>query len=91
MFRVYYINFSYFADGEWATLQEAVAYAKCKCFQSTIYRGENMVAFWCPLAGLRLVEIVLGPQEPPSDPMIFNRRQPDGTFRPLAEFFDAHS
>ena len=29
-----------------------------------------------------------GPQEPPQDPRIFNRRQADGTFRPLAEFFD---
>ena len=24
-----------------------------------------------------------GPQEPPDDPRIFNRRQPDGSFRPL--------
>jgi hypothetical protein len=29
-----------------------------------------------------------GPQEPPQDYRIFNRRQPDGTFRPLSEFFD---
>lgn len=26
--------------------------------------------------------------EPPQDYRIFNRRQPDGTFRPLSEFFD---
>ena len=30
----------------------------------------------------------LGPQEPPDDPHIFNRRQPDGTFRPISEFFE---
>jgi len=30
----------------------------------------------------------LGPQEPPSDPMIYNRRQADGTFRPLAGFWE---
>lgn len=29
-----------------------------------------------------------GPQEPPQDPRIFNRRQTDGTYRPLSEFFD---
>ena len=29
----------------------------------------------------------LGPQEPPQDPRIFNRRQPDGSFRPVSEFF----
>lgn len=31
---------------------------------------------------------VIGPQEPPSDYRIFNRRRPDGTFPPLSEFFD---
>jgi hypothetical protein len=34
--------------------------------------------------------VALGPQEPPDDPMTFNRRQADGTFRPLSKFFDAH-
>ncbi len=29
----------------------------------------------------------IGPQEPPQDFRIFNRRQPDGTYRPLADFF----
>ncbi len=29
----------------------------------------------------------LGVQEPPNDAMIYNRRQPDGTFRPLTGFF----
>jgi hypothetical protein len=30
---------------------------------------------------------LVGPQEPPQDEGVFNRRQPDGTFRPLADFF----
>jgi hypothetical protein len=55
MYRVYYINFSYFADGEWQTLEDAVAYVKSKCFQAAIYRGDDMVASWCPLAGLRRI------------------------------------
>jgi len=29
-----------------------------------------------------------GPQEPPQDYRIFNKRQADGTYRPLSEFFD---
>jgi len=33
----------------------------------------------------------LGPQEPPQDYRIFNRRQADGIFRPLSEFFDGPS
>ena len=31
---------------------------------------------------------MIGPQEPPNNPVIFNRRRPDGTFPPLSEFFD---
>lgn len=31
---------------------------------------------------------VVGSQEPPQDYRIFNRRQPDGSFRPLSLFFD---
>ena len=30
----------------------------------------------------------LGPQEPPEDHRIFNRRLPNGTRRPVSEFFD---
>lgn len=32
--------------------------------------------------------IYLGSQDSPDTPMIFNRRQPDGTFRPLSDFFE---
>ena len=41
----------------------------------------------CPLE--ELAEVTpLGPQEPPDDPMIYNRRQTDGTFRSLAGFWE---
>jgi hypothetical protein len=33
--------------------------------------------------------ISFGPQQPPDDPRIFNRRQVNGTYRPLSDFFDA--
>jgi hypothetical protein len=33
-------------------------------------------------------ELSFGPQEPPDDPRIFNRKQADGSYRPLAEFFN---
>jgi hypothetical protein len=33
----------------------------------------------------------LGVQEPPQDPRIFNRRQADGTFRDLGQFFSGMS
>ena len=32
--------------------------------------------------------IEVGPQEPPQDYRIYNRRWPDGTFPPTMEFFD---
>lgn len=32
--------------------------------------------------------ITFGPQEPPQDYRIWNTRQPDGTFKPLSQFFD---
>ncbi len=39
----------------------------------------------------RLHELIstFGPQEPPQDYRIFNRKQADGTYRPLSEFFDS--
>jgi hypothetical protein len=41
---------------------------------------------------LKLINIeqmsLFGPQEPPDDPRIFNRKQADGSYRPLAEFFN---
>ena len=32
--------------------------------------------------------IRLGTQEPPNDPVLYNRRQADGSFRPLADFWE---
>ncbi len=37
---------------------------------------------------MKTTETAIGTQEPPQDYRIFNRRQKDGTFRPLAEFFE---
>jgi len=37
---------------------------------------------------MQKVERELGPQEPPNDPMVYNRRQADGTFRPLTDFWE---
>lgn len=39
--------------------------------------------------GVLVSEMATPPLEPPQDERIFNRRQPDGTFRPLSEFFSA--
>ena len=45
-------------------------------------------------AGYKVLDIIyctdddLGPQEPPSDYRIFNKRQPNGTYKPLSVYFD---
>ena len=36
---------------------------------------------------METTQICLGPQEPPQDPVIFNRKQKDGTYRSLHEYF----
>ncbi len=40
-------------------------------------------------AWLRANVAPFGPQEPPDDPRIYNRRREDGTYPPLSSFFDA--
>lgn len=40
------------------------------------------------LAQLDALLAETGPKEPPADPRIYNRRQPDGTFPSVAAFFD---
>ena len=53
MYRVYWTNHFYFAAGEWGTFYEALAYAKSKSFESTIYCNGELVAAWSPIGGLR--------------------------------------
>ncbi len=36
----------------------------------------------------RIESLIAGPQEPPADHRIYNRKQADGTYRPLTDFFD---
>jgi len=61
MIRVYFTNHFYYADREFATLDEAVAYAKSVCFQVSFWQPlpgpgnpEEFLGSWCPIGGLRL-------------------------------------
>ncbi len=51
-------------------------------------KGRNRNGGQC--VGVRVAETepVLGVQEPPQDYRIFNRRQADGSFRPIEQFFN---
>ncbi len=39
-------------------------------------------------ADRKMCDSMIGVQEPPDDPRIFNRGQKDGTHRPISEFFE---
>jgi hypothetical protein len=73
-----------------------IAFPK-ECDESKIdYQFETYAEFYCNMwkATLRAQQteaIPFGPQEPPDDPRIFNRKQADGSYRPLAEFFDGEN
>ncbi len=57
MFKVFYINFQYFASQEFPTFEGAVAYARKTGFEATIVKDKESVAFYSPLNGLRIYEI----------------------------------
>lgn len=53
MFRVFFVNFNYFADASFASFYEAVDFAKSKSFEASIYDGSRVTAIWSPISGLR--------------------------------------
>lgn len=52
-YRVFYTNFYYFADREFATIEAAADFARAKGFDAAIYRGETVIAGWSYFGGLR--------------------------------------
>lgn len=53
MFRIYLVNFGYFAHNDCATLDLAKIEAKRINFESVIYRDNAMVATYHPLNGFK--------------------------------------
>jgi hypothetical protein len=45
MYRVYYINFQYFADYLFDTLQDAIKFGKTKGLEFQIYEKRKLVAY----------------------------------------------
>jgi hypothetical protein len=50
-FNLYFTNINSGLRGEFATLDEALAYAKRACFESSIFVDGNLVAAWSPIGG----------------------------------------
>lgn len=53
MFRIWLTNFQYFLDFAADTLDAAIEKAKTTSFECSIYEGDNLVASWSPIGGLR--------------------------------------
>ena len=53
MYRVYFINFDYYADATFSTMEEALQRARKAGFDSRIEKDGIMVASWSILGGLR--------------------------------------
>lgn len=56
MFKVYFINHDYYADGSFGSVQSALDYAQSKSFEAAIHQklGPDtlkVVAAWSPLTG----------------------------------------
>jgi hypothetical protein len=51
---VYFTNHGYASPQRFTTLEDAVVYAKSKCFMAQIHNESgHLVATWCPIAGTR--------------------------------------
>jgi hypothetical protein len=53
-FKVFFVNFDYFADQVFDTLDEAVEYAKSKCFEVTFYCNNTLRGSWSSIGGLKV-------------------------------------
>ena len=62
MYNVYFVNHDYFAQDNFNTFDDAVAYAKKSAFQCSIIKpyysgkpnkGGERVGYYCPIGGLR--------------------------------------
>lgn len=52
MFTIYFTNFGYASERTFRTFNEALAYARSKCFECSILLDGQLEATWSPLRGL---------------------------------------
>jgi len=53
-FKVWFVNFGYYANQELDTLQDAINYGKGAGFEFTVHQGDDILCFWSPIGGLRM-------------------------------------
>lgn len=54
-YRVYLSNHGYFAGDKFTTFQEALAWARSKSFEVSIWEGNEIVGTWSPISGTTMV------------------------------------
>ena len=52
-YRIYFVNFEYFSQREFDTLDEAIHFAKVSTFESTIWYNNQRVASFSMFGGVR--------------------------------------
>ena len=54
MYRIFWINFDYFAEQAFDHIDDAIAHAKQRCFEALIVTDAgSSVAVWSPIGGAR--------------------------------------
>ena len=59
MFSIFFYNFGYASERMFDGFDEAVRFAKSRCFECNITKGNEVVATWTPLNGLRIYRQIL--------------------------------
>ncbi len=53
MFRIYWINFGYYASQEFETAEQAITYGKEKFFEFRVEQDNVIICSWSLFGGLR--------------------------------------
>jgi hypothetical protein len=53
--KVFWANHGYCSSEHFEKLEEALAYAKSKCFQAGFWRNGELLGSWCPIGGFRRI------------------------------------
>ena len=51
--RIFWTNHGYYSQEEFTSIDDAVAYVRTKCFEAAFHQGDNVLAAWSPISGLR--------------------------------------
>ena len=56
MIRVFFINFGYYANEEFKTIEEAKDFAVSKCFEVSFYKNTYVIGTWSPISGYKEIK-----------------------------------